>query len=898
MHSNLEPHARLRVLLSGGLCAIAMGAAASPAAAATCESLSGFVAPNTTITAAQTVAGGTFVPPTGAPITGLPDFCRVALTIAPTPDSNIRVEVWMPLGATWNGRMTGLGGGGYTGTIDYASLGTMLKNGYAATNTDMGTSPATVTNGVPLVGHPEKWLDFGSRSTHLMTVEAKDLIEAFYAKAASRAYFLGCSTGGHQGQEEAQVFPDDYDGIIAGAPGHNRTHLHDAFVYDWTLSHKAPGSVISAAKLAVLHTAVINACRATDSGYATDTFLNNPRTCAFDPAAIQCTSADGPACLTASEVYVARHMYDGLRNPDTGELIYPGWLRGTELGWTSLQGGATAAFPGILNWAFGANYDPLSLDFDAGTTQLDALLAPTVNFMSSDLSRFTAHNGRILYYQGLADPIVVTQDTINYYERLQTEQNLSLAQVQQFARLYLEPGMGHCSGGDGPSTVNGTSVEFGLLPTLVGWVENGVVPGPVIAATAATAPVAMTRPLCVYPAEARYVGAGDATNAANWTCVAQPQADPPNQMEAPRYLAPLVLQARALPDTLNLRTGVGLVTIVLQAPGTDDFTSWVPSNVRAEGAAPVTAALAADARTYVVTFNRADLKSFNGGKDPGNAVDLMLTGDLQHDGVQSLFAASARCACSADDRAGGRRAPSGSAVPGARRASLLARPGRSAVGSTGGRRVAGAARGAPQRAPARGYNVARGKHTTCSAPCRRPRPFAKPRITGRLRHARTAIQHRDDPQPARDAAAPRPVHRPVSRAPRARVRVPRRRRGVDARRAARVPPARRPRLLRHADVGHRDVGAVRPSRGRRRARRAEPRRDVERRTSTSSACSPSRSCSRCRPRRASTWSAGSANASSPTSAAPSTRGCSRNRRNSSRRRRPARCCRASRPTRR
>src|SRR5205823_6397760 len=253
-------------------------------------------------------------------------------------------EVWMPL-AGWNGRYEGLGGGGYTGSINYTSLATALRASFAAAHTDMGTAPATGGNGSAIVGHPEKFLDFGSRSTHEMTVAAKTLVQAFYGAPANYSYFIGCSTGGHQALEEAQVFPDDYDGILGGAPGHNRTHLHTAFVWDYAVPHKTAGAFIPLSKLAVLNNAVLAACVGKDGGLATDSFLTDPRDCHFDPASLQCASGDAPTCLTAQQVDTAKKFYDGQRNPRTHALIYPGWPLGTELGWAFLEDPALFGLP-------------------------------------------------------------------------------------------------------------------------------------------------------------------------------------------------------------------------------------------------------------------------------------------------------------------------------------------------------------------------------------------------------------------------------------------------------------------------------------------------------------------------------------------------------------------------
>lgn len=405
---------------------VAVAASMSTAAvAATCESLATVAIPHTTITLAQSVPAGTFTPPGGSPITGLPAFCRVALTITPSTDSHINVEVWMPA-TGWNGRFQGTGGGGYTGALSYASLAAGLQLNYAVANTDMGTAPATVLDGTALVGHPERWLDFGSRSTHEMTVAGKTLVQAFYGTPARYSYFTGCSTGGHQALEEAQIFPEDYDGILGGAPGHNRTHLHTAFVWNYAVPHKSAGAFIPASKLVLLNSAVLASCVGKDGGPATDAFLTDPRECSFDPAMLQCPAGDAPSCLTAAQVDTAKKFYDGPRNPRTHALIYPGWPRGTELGWAFLEDPAlfglpaAPAFEGITTWALGLHYNPLTVDFDSDMARVDAVLAPTVNFMSTDLSRFSDRGGKFIAYHGFADAIVSPQDTINYYHEFRT----------------------------------------------------------------------------------------------------------------------------------------------------------------------------------------------------------------------------------------------------------------------------------------------------------------------------------------------------------------------------------------------------------------------------------------------------------------------------------------------
>ena len=613
------------------------------AMAATCESLSSVEIPNTTISTAQSITGGTFVPPGGAPISGLPPFCRVALTVTPTADSHINVEVWMPVPPGWNGRYLGTGGGGYTGAINYSSLAGGVDLSFAVANTDMGTVPATVLDGTALVGHPQRWLDFGSRSTHEMTVAAKTLVQAFYGEPANYSYFSGCSTGGHQALEEAQIFPDDYDGILGGAPGHNRTHLHTAFVWDYAVPHKTAGAFIPPSKLALLNGAVLAACVGKDGGLTTDGFLTDPRDCSFNPAILQCPAGDAPNCLTAQQVDTAKKFYDGPRNSRTNARIYPGWPLGSELNWVFLEDPslfglpAAPAFEGITTWALGLNYNPLTVDFDTSMAKVDAVLAPTVNFMSTDLSRFSQGGGKLILYQGFADFIVSPQDTINYYERIMSERGMTLAQEQSFIRLFMVPGMGHCAGGPGPNS-------FDALSPLIQWVEQGVAPSRIVATKYVNdnpaQGIQMTRPLCAYPQEARF-GSGDPNAAQSFVCTSDVHDEPPSELPARDYLAPLIINARIEPASLNLRSRGDLTVFLTTPPGSDDLTQWVVTELRLEGFPFSHGGYTGDGRTFIAHFDRQGLANFTGGVPLGEPVDLMITGTLQHNGSQSLFATSA-----------------------------------------------------------------------------------------------------------------------------------------------------------------------------------------------------------------------------------------------------------------
>jgi hypothetical protein len=272
------------------LLASLVGIGATPAAAATCASLAGLTLPATMITAAQLVPAGTYTAPDGEVFTNMPAFCRIAATLTPTSDSDIRIEVWMPFSG-WNGRYAGTGNGNLGGLIVYSSLPGGLQAGTAVANTDLGTSPAATQGGGVLTGHPEKQIDYATRSAHLMMVRSKQIIKAFYGVPPKYSYFFGCSTGGGQGIHEALQFPGDYDGILASAPGMNQTHNSAGNLWNGQ-AFDGPANITMAQATAVT-AAVVKQCAGKDGGLSSDDFLTDPRDCHWDPSALQCTG--GPA---------------------------------------------------------------------------------------------------------------------------------------------------------------------------------------------------------------------------------------------------------------------------------------------------------------------------------------------------------------------------------------------------------------------------------------------------------------------------------------------------------------------------------------------------------------------------------------------------------------------------
>lgn len=552
---------------------------AAPAAASPCTNLQTLNLMHTTITSATDVTSGTFTPPgSTTPITGLPPFCRVTATLTPTVDSNIKIEVWLPE-TNWNGRFLGTGGGGYQGVITYSELATGIQTGYAAANTDLGTGssgcnplfcgsdgnkgnalaiafgdPADPSTG--LFGHPERIKDFGYRAIHLMTVRGKEIVKAFYPRAANKAYFAGCSTGGQNALMEAQRFPHDYDGIVAGAAAFNRTHLHMWALSVWQDTHASATRFMLPAQMPVINKAVLAQCAGQDGGAKTDAFLTDPRDCRFDPKVLQCKGGEvPPACLTPDQVTTMRNYYLGAVDPVTGEIINPGPARGSEtdnvlaLGLVFAEQLPEPAFDGLFYWVYGANFGiPTSptnfanFDFHHDIGRVDEQLAPVLNATSTDLSEFREHGGKLLMYHGWADPLLPSQASINYFNALVRnghafaqpahlgDDDPVLKETQSYARLFMVPGMYHCSGGPGPNV-------FDALTPLVNWVEHADAPETILATKfvndTPSSGVQMTRPLCVYPKVAKYNGSGSTSIAANFTCV--PDKHDFNEMPAPQY---------------------------------------------------------------------------------------------------------------------------------------------------------------------------------------------------------------------------------------------------------------------------------------------------------------------------------------------------------------------------
>jgi len=451
-----------------------------------------------------------------------PAYCRVKAVAA----DGIGMEVWLP-SAGWNGRLLSVGSGGFGGRIYAASMVTGLTRGYAVTGNDTGHQ-----------GDDRAWMadrtkvrDWGHSATHLATGPAKALVAAYYGRPAQYAYFQGCSTGGAQAMEEAQFYPEDYDGIVAGAPGMSYAHLMLSFLWGLKAADR-PGALIPDDKLALLHQAVLAACDAQDG--VEDGLVSDPQACRFDPATLRCRPAQTAGCLTPAQVDTARLIYRGPRNPRTGAQIYPGFAFGSEAdpeagpagaktyGWSQIQSQLAEeyAIPLLRDMVYrDPHWDWRTFDWDKDVASLDRRIAGDITALSPDLRAFAARGGKLLAYQGWGDPLNGQTLLIDYRDQVigrftgSSGRGEARRQVDDFFRVFMVPGMGHCANGPGPN-------RFDALAAVRAWVEEDRPPAFLIAThtpAGSTAPD-LSRPLCPYPQVARFDGHGPTSAASSFTC--------------------------------------------------------------------------------------------------------------------------------------------------------------------------------------------------------------------------------------------------------------------------------------------------------------------------------------------------------------------------------------------
>lgn len=516
---------------SAGPAVWAQPAAIQPA----CEILSGLKLPHTRILTAANA------PAQSIASIDVPARCVVKLVSSPARDSEILIEVWLPL-ADWNGKYLQVGNGGWSGVVPTAALASAVRRGYAAAGTDDGHSGSPGGEARWAIGHPEKVVDFAHRAVHETATLGRAVANAFYSKDVARSYFVGCSTGGRQALMEAQRYPGDFDGIIAGAPANNMTGLQSAGVWNEQALLQAPDSAIPLIKLRLIQRAVLAVCDDLDG--LKDGLLQDPRACHFDPAVLKCKGADAPGCLSSAQLTALRRLYAGPTNPRTGARIYPGQPPGTEAvvdswrDWLIASPAERARQFSMANAFFGqivregTGWNFRDFEFDADVAYARRKTGALMDATSPDLRSFRARGGKLIHYHGWGDAAIAPGNSIDYYEQVRSfmatypdAQMSGRPAVEDFYRLFMVPGMAHCTGGIGPGEFgNGLSIGHGpeddVVAALDRWVEEGIAPqrlighGPAGIAPART----ISQPLCPYPSVAQYLGQGNPDAAASYAC--------------------------------------------------------------------------------------------------------------------------------------------------------------------------------------------------------------------------------------------------------------------------------------------------------------------------------------------------------------------------------------------
>ena len=447
---------------------------------------------------ATVVDSGAIADPPGKPARLV--YCRVIGVVRPVPGSEIGFEVWLPLSAGWTGRLQMFGNGGYSSDLPRAQMLQGVARGSVVVATDTGHKGDDPDFAV---GHRQAIADWGYRAVHDSLVEAKHLTRRLYGRPPAHAYFNGCSTGGHQALMEAQRFPRDFDGIVAGAPGADRVRLNAAFLWQFLSNHRAGDNlhpILGAQELALLQRASFLACHDHNGGSAggdrSDSWLDDPMACRFDPASLACPQKLDGGCLSPEQVIAAKRMYEGARDGRTGRIVATPWLPGSEKGWAAYWADPrNPAQPARVNfwriWAFGdPDWDWWRFSYDRDLPEVQRKLGAVIDATDPDLRRYRRYGGKLLHYHGLADPVVSPLYSIRYFDRVEAAAGQN--RTADWYRLFLIPGMGHCAGGEG-------FWRFDAQAAIEAWVEAGAPPDTIEAARAAGG---RSRPLCPYPARA------------------------------------------------------------------------------------------------------------------------------------------------------------------------------------------------------------------------------------------------------------------------------------------------------------------------------------------------------------------------------------------------------------
>ena len=475
-----------------------------------CGSLDQLKLPDTRIVAATKIVPSPEWPLPDSLFTAVPwetmksiavSFCRVEAVI----EKEIRIEVWLP--EDWNGKFMGVGNGAFMGAIHYPDLARAVLRGYAGASTNTGHGSAHLFDSEWMKGDPDRIPNFVHRAHHLLAVVSKQIIETYYGMAPAYAYFKGCSTGGQEGLTEVNKYPDDYLGVVAGAPANNLILLQLRGIWEARLHMKNPEGLLAAEQKQLVADAAVKSCDARDG--IEDGLISDPVHCGFDPAELTCRKKISGDCLTLAQVKTARSYYGPAFSPG-GLALYPGPAPGTTLQRLPFAPENNledlALFKLLPEWK---GRDVLSFDFDRDLPPIEKKLAPLLNPYTPDLSAFRDRGGKLLMYHGWIDNGISPYNSIDYIN--QVKHVMETEHINDFLRMFMVPGMEHCRGGPGPN-------EFDMVTVLEEWVEQRKAPDSIIAVHRTDGRVVRSRPLCMFPQWAHYKGQGDPDIAENFEC--------------------------------------------------------------------------------------------------------------------------------------------------------------------------------------------------------------------------------------------------------------------------------------------------------------------------------------------------------------------------------------------
>ena len=495
---------------------VGVGFCANVLAAPDCAAIARLALPDVVIKSAQVVAAA-------APV---PEYCKVLGTLEQT----IQFEVALPT-TQWNGKLFYAGGGGFNGSIPNLTQG--LARGYAAAGSDTGHTGVNSLAAAWALNNTQAQINYGHRATHVVAELSKQIVRKYYERNEQRAYFVGCSNGGKMGLTELQKYPQDFDGVVVGNPVIDRTRLMMSYTYNARALTPAP---IPPQKIALLEKATLAACDGRDG--LVDGVIDAPAQCKVDLRALTCRGGDAADCFTAGQVAALEKIYNGPHD-SKGNRLYPGFPPGHEDDYEAYitGSGKLNAHPsgqwsfqdGFMRYfVFGEKYDAVAdFNFDRDIAAF-APFEKDQDAVQTDLSAFKARGGKLIMYHGWADHSITPLRTLQYFDDVRKVHG---AATEDFARLFMVPGMHHCSKGPGPNSFGGSGQgfsprydpDFDVVMALDRWVEQGVAPRQIVATKYvnddAKQGVARTRPLCMYPQVARHRGTGSIDDAANFSCV-------------------------------------------------------------------------------------------------------------------------------------------------------------------------------------------------------------------------------------------------------------------------------------------------------------------------------------------------------------------------------------------